>query len=542
MEEPAPQYRFTLGRQSSRAPERDPNPNSDSDSQDDDVDVNQIDPRVRLMFFSSEGNLDGIKELIEYNTDVNFKDIDDRTALHVAACQGFCDVAKLLLEGGAEVDSKDRWGSTDVCLELMPFDLLYATLVVLHDFGVLCLVDELPPFPILACVLLSPELSPYSTKESLPWIPLDSSHLELWLCRGYPDIPDLLPVLVGLSTRTEPLSRPGNLYALHYKNHDMVKLLEKHGAKPLMAPMHVKNAREVPEYEIAATELDFTGSVDITKGTFTIASWRGTKVAVKKLGDELFTDKDKVRAFRDELELLQKIRHPNVVQFLGAGDLRLFLKRKGALKPITALKFAMDIARGMNYLHENKPEPIIHRDLEPSNILRADSGHLKVADFGISELLKVTKTVKQGTNMSYHDTTWRYVAPEVFRNEDYDTKVDVFSFALILQEMIEGNQPFFMKNEDDVPKAYVANERPPFNAPSKSYAHGLKELIEECWHEKPDARPTFREIITRLESTYHSVNRRRRWKVRPLKWFQKVETIWKKEDSVRSSRDRSSHI
>ncbi|GKA33452.1 integrin-linked protein kinase 1-like protein [Tanacetum coccineum] len=126
----------------------------------------------------------------------------------------------------------------------------------------------------------------------------------------------------------------------------------------------------------------------------------------------------------------------------------------------------------------------------------------------------------------------RYVAPEVFRNEDYDTKVDVFSFALILQEMIEGNQPFFMKNEDDVPKAYVANERPPFNAPSKSYAHGLKELIEECWHEKPDARPTFREIITRLESTYHSVNRRRRWKVRPLKWFQKVETIWKKEDSI----------
>lgn len=463
MEPPAPaagpQYRFTLGRQSSRAPERDP----DSDSQDDDdVDVNQIDPRVRLMFFSSEGNLDGIKDLIESHTDVNFKDIDDRTALHVAACQGFCDVAKMLLEGGAEVDSKDRWGST-------------------------------------------------------------------------------------------PLAD-----AVHYKNHDMVKLLEKHGAKPLMAPMHVKNAREVPEYEIAATELDFTGSVNIDKGTFTIATWRGTKVAVKKLGDELFTDKDKVRAFRDELELLQKIRHPNVVQFLGAvtqsnpmmivteylpkGDLRLFLKRKGALKPISALKFAMDIARGMNYLHENKPEPIIHRDLEPSNILRADSGHLKVADFGISELLKVTKTVKQGTNMSYHDTTWRYVAPEVFKNEDYDTKVDVFSFALILQEMIEGNQPFSMKSEDDVPKAYVANERPPFNAPPKSYAHGLRELIEECWHEKPDSRPTFREIITRLESIYNAINRRRRWKVRPLRWFQKVETIWKKEDSVRSSRDRSSHI
>ncbi|KAF5810804.1 putative protein kinase TKL-Pl-5 family [Helianthus annuus] len=455
-----PQVRFTLGRQSSMAPER----VSGSESEDEEVDGSDlIDPRVRLMFFSSEGDLDGIKELLESGTDVNFKDIDNRTALHVAACQGFCDVAELLLNAGADVDPKDRWGST-------------------------------------------------------------------------------------------PLAD-----AIHYKNHDMIKLLEKHGAKPLMAPMHVKNAREVPEYEIDAKELDFTDSVDITKGTFTIASWRGTKVAVKKLGDELFTDKEKVRAFRDELELLQKIRHPNVVQFLGAvtqsspmmivteylpkGDLRLFLKRKGALKPITALKFAMDIARGMNYLHENKPEPIIHRDLEPSNVLRADSGHLKVADFGISELLKVAnKTAKQEKLLSYHDTTWRYVAPEVFRNEDYDTKVDVFSFALILQEMIEGQQPFYNKKEDDVPKAYVSKERPPFNAPAKSYAHGLKELIEECWHENPAERPTFRKIISRLESIYNSINRRRRWKVKPLKWFQKMETMWKKEDSERSSRDRSSHI
>ncbi|KAJ9566161.1 hypothetical protein OSB04_002127 [Centaurea solstitialis] len=491
MESIPPPVRFTLGRQSSMAPDR----CSGSESEDEEIDgLDAIDPRVRLMFFSSEGNLDGIKELLSSGTDVNFKDIDNRTALHVAACQGFCDVAELLLDGGAEVDPKDRWGST-------------------------------------------------------------------------------------------PLAD-----AIHYKNHDMIKLLEKHGAKPLMAPMHVKNAREVPEYEIGATELDFTDSVDITKasrhhvsvqGTFTIASWRGTQVAVKKLGDELFTDKEKVRAFRDELELLQKIRHPNVVQFLGAvtqsspmmivteylskGDLRLFLKRKGALKPLTALKFAMDIARGMNYLHENKPAPIIHRDLEPSNILRADSGHLKVADFGISELVKVTEKVKPEKLMSYSDTTWRYVAPEVFRNEDYDIKVDVFSFALILQEcdlltsfqsnrdylilcflhlpkMIEGCQPFSTMSEDDVPKAYVANKRPPFNAPSKYYAHGLKELIEECWHENPAQRPTFRKIITRLESTYNSVNRRRRWKVRPLRWFQKMETIWKKEGSERSSRDRSSHL
>ncbi|XP_024987904.1 integrin-linked protein kinase 1-like isoform X2 [Cynara cardunculus var. scolymus] len=373
-------------------------------------------------------------------------------------------------------------------------------------------------------------------------------------CQGFSDVAELL--LEG-GAEVDPQDRWGSTPladAIHYKHHGVVKLLEKHGAKHLMAPMHVKNAREVPEYEIDAKELDFTDSVDITKGTFAMASWRGTQVAVKKLGDELFTDEDKVSAFRDELELLQKIRHPNVVQFLGAvtqsspmmivieylpkGDLGAYLKRKGALKPKTTLKYAMDIARGMSYLHENKPEPIIHRDLEPSNILRDDSGHLKVADFGVSKLLKVTKAAKREKLMTYQDTTWRYVAPEVFRNEDYDTKVDVFSFALILQEMIEGCQPFHTLNERDVPKAYAAKRRPPFNAPSRSYPHGLKQLIEECWHENPGKRPSFRQIIVRLESIYNSLNHKKHWKIQPWRCF--GFGMHKKEE--KSSHNRSSRI
>ncbi|KAL1165711.1 hypothetical protein V6Z11_A06G147100 [Gossypium hirsutum] len=383
--------RFTLGKQSSMAPERD---RGEADGKENE-EGEEIDEGLRLMYLANEGDLDGIRELLDSGINVNFRDIDDRTALHIAACQGQTDVVSLLLQRGADVESTDRWGST-------------------------------------------------------------------------------------------PLAD-----AVYYKNHDVIKLLEKHGAKPFMAPMHVNHAREVPEYEIDPKELDFTNSVNITKGTFCIALWRGTQVAVKRVGDEVFTDEDKVRAFRDELALFQKIRHPNVVQFLGAvtqsspmmivteylpkGDLRAFLKRKGALKPITALRFALDIARGMNYLHENKPAPIIHRDLEPSNILRDDSGHLKVADFGVSKLL----TVKEDKPLTCLDTSCRYIAPEVFKNDDYDTKVDVFSFALILQEMIEGYPPFSAKQDNEVPKVYAARERPPFKAPAKHYAHGLKEI---CTH------------------------------------------------------------
>ncbi|KAK3206687.1 hypothetical protein Dsin_020733 [Dipteronia sinensis] len=380
----------------------------------------------------------------------------------------------------------------------------------------------------------------------------DRTAIHVAACQGFVDVVGLL---IERGADIDPKDRWGSTPladAIHYKHHDMIKFLEKHGAKPLMAPMHVDHAREVPEYEIDPHELDFSNSVDITKGTYCIAYWRGIQVAVKKLAEEVITDDDKVKAFRDELALLQKLRHPNVVQFLGAvtqsspmmivteylpkGDLRAFLKSKGALKPTTALRFALDIARGMNYLHENKPAPIIHRDLEPSNILRDDSGHLKVADFGVSRLL----TIKEDKPLTCLDTSCRYVAPEVLRNVEYDTKVDVFSFALILQELIEGYPPFCTKQDNEVPKAYAAKQRPSFKAHTKHYAHGLKELIEECWNENPSKRPTFRQIITKLESIHNRIGHKRRWKIRTMKCFYNLENLLKKDQSSPSSRSGSS--
>ncbi|KAL1560375.1 integrin-linked protein kinase 1-like isoform X1 [Salvia divinorum] len=377
--------------------------------------------------------------------------------------------------------------------------------------------------------------------------------LHIAACQGFGDVAKLLlenGAHVDLKDRWSgtPLAD-----AIHYKNHDVIKLLEKHGAKQVLAPMQLENDGQLPDYEIDPKEIDLTNSLEITKGTFKLATWAGTQVAVKVFYEGA-ADENKVRSFRDELSLLLSIRHPNVVQFIGAvtqsspmmivteylpkGDLHEYLKRKGSLKPAKALRFAMDIARGMNYLHEHRPGAIIHRNLEPSNILRDDSGHLKVADFGISKLLKVAKSVKEERSLPCQDSTCRYVAPEVFRNQDYDTKVDVFSFALILQELIEGCPPFSTKQEREVPKSCVAKERPPFKAPMKLYANGLKELIEECWSEKPANRPTFRQIIPRLEGIYSRFNRRGYWKVMPLDCFQ--HWSWTKCYSGSSSQSDSS--
>lgn len=101
--------RFTLGKQSSLAPEGEWEELVAGEGEDY---PEGIDPRVKLMYLANEADLDGVKELLDSGIDVNFRDIDDRTALHVAACQGLTDVVSLLLERGADVDPKDRWGST----------------------------------------------------------------------------------------------------------------------------------------------------------------------------------------------------------------------------------------------------------------------------------------------------------------------------------------------------------------------------------------------------------------------------------------------
>ncbi|KAI8551210.1 hypothetical protein RHMOL_Rhmol06G0167600 [Rhododendron molle] len=518
----AQQARF--GRQSSLAP---PERRENSRGFDDEVEVlpEGIDPRVRLMYLANEGDSEGIRELLDSGTDVNFKDVDGRTALHVAACQGRTDVVQLLLRRGADVNLEDRWGSTYPCRHDMT--LVRVRVLVPDSWEIIGHVAEQTWFTddeeeeedddeggedevssILKCMPVDDcqrvLLVLYLLFEKICVLLADSSAK---LANGR--------ALLANCVFTQPFAD-----AIFYKNHEVIKLLEEHGAKPPVAPMHVQNAREVPEYEIHPSELDFTKSVNITKGTFCSASWRGIQVAVKLLGKELFTDEDKIKAFTDELALLQKLRHPNVVQFLGAvtqsnpmmivteylpkGDLRAFLKRKGSLKPIVAVKFALDIARGMNYLHEHKPEAIIHRDLEPSNILRDDSGHLKVADFGVSKLLKVAKTVKEDKPVTCQDTSWRYVAPEVFKNEEYDTKVDVFSFALILQEM-------------------------------------LAWLIEECWRQKPFMRPTFAQIIVKLEDIGNQLVHKRQWKLRALQCLN-LESMLKLDRSNPSSHSSSSSI
>ncbi|KAG8391822.1 hypothetical protein BUALT_Bualt01G0227000 [Buddleja alternifolia] len=299
---------------------------------------------------------------------------------------------------------------------------------------------------------------------------------------------------------------------------DICKILVAHGG---IDPMGIES--QAPCCEIDSTEVDMNEATLIGEGAYGeiyLVKWRGTEVAAKTIRSSIASNKTVRDNFLKELALWQKLRHPNIVQFLGVlkhadrliflteylrnGSLYDILRKRGRLDPLTAVAYALDIARGMNYLHQHKPHAIIHRDLTPRNVLQNEAGRLKVTDFGLS---KITQGRDVGYKMTGGTGSYRYMAPEVYRRESYGKKVDVFSFALIVHEMFQGGP----SNRGEEPekladKRAYEDSRP--HLPSIVYPEPIKKLLQDCWHKNPDRRPTFEEIILHLETMEGNLQQR----------------------------------
>ncbi|PIN05267.1 Non-specific serine/threonine protein kinase [Handroanthus impetiginosus] len=107
--------------------------------------------------------------------------------------------------------------------------------------------------------------------------------------------------------------------------------------------------------------------------------------------------------------------------------------------------------KGMAYLH-GEPNVVILRDLQPRNVFLVNTSgdHLKVGDFGLSKLINVQNS-PHVYRIIGETESYRYMAPEVFKNGNYDKKADVFSFAMIVNEMLEGDPPLSIMNHMKLP-------------------------------------------------------------------------------------------
>lgn len=248
---------------------------------------------------------------------------------------------------------------------------------------------------------------------------------------------------------------------------------------------------------------------ELGKGAFGIVyrgKLHGKEVAVKKLINQN-VDAETLSAFKREVAIMRKLRHPNLLLFMGAstepGNLMIIteLMTRGSVYDLLhnkemelsfkhRMKIAKQAALGMNWLHRSKP-PFIHRDLKTTNLLVDDHYNVKVCDFGLAHM-KTHGNKKQGSYGATGTPLW--MAPEVLMNKAYDERADVYSFGIVLWELTTGQDPFEGIDSYSalLDRVVQGGERPkvPDNCPSK-----LKALIKACWDAEPRKRPPFEKII-----------------------------------------------
>eukprot|EP00050_Salpingoeca_kvevrii_P003936 m.237725 g.237725 ORF g.237725 m.237725 type:complete len:660 (-) comp10911_c0_seq1:95-2074(-) len=284
-------------------------------------------------------------------------------------------------------------------------------------------------------------------------------------------------------------------------------------------------------WEIDLADIHISRRIDIGSegswGEVYLGEWAGRQVAVKRLRQaavQLATFGGSAKNnFMREIRVLRNLRHKNIVFFFGAGDLEgtPFLVtefcERGSLQSVLAdstielslerrVGFALDAARGMQFLHSLTPIRL-HRDLKSGNLLITKDWVVKIADFGTATLFNTAGLVQEGPanlgsiqssmKMTQHVGTAPYIAPEVYDSTEYGPEMDVYSYGITLWEIMTRSEPYLnIASIWELRDFVLAGGRPemPPGAPP-----ALEWLATLCWAQDPTARPSFSEIVRRLE-------------------------------------------
>ncbi|XP_048776064.1 mitogen-activated protein kinase kinase kinase 13-A-like isoform X2 [Ostrea edulis] len=271
---------------------------------------------------------------------------------------------------------------------------------------------------------------------------------------------------------------------------------------------------EIPFENI--TDLQWLGSG--AQGAVFLGKLNGEEVAVKKVRDVNETD----------IKNLRRLNHPNVITFKGVctqapcyciimeycpyGQLYEVLRDGKEIPPALILDWAKQIASGMHYLHIHK---IIHRDLKSPNVLVAKNDVVKISDFGTSRTWN-----EKSTKMSFAGTV-AWMAPEVIRNEPCSEKVDIWSFGVVVWELLSSEIPY--KDVDSSAIIWGVGSNSLHLPVPSTCPEGFKLLMRQCWEAKTRNRPSFKQVLMHLEIATPEL----------LKYsyqdFITAQTIWKDE-------------
>eukprot|EP00002_Diphylleia_rotans_P028911 TRINITY_DN5847_c0_g1_i1.p1 TRINITY_DN5847_c0_g1~~TRINITY_DN5847_c0_g1_i1.p1 ORF type:complete len:2350 (+),score=427.40 TRINITY_DN5847_c0_g1_i1:170-7219(+) len=237
--------------------------------------------------------------------------------------------------------------------------------------------------------------------------------------------------------------------------------------------------------------------------------WRGSDVAIKRINIEKI-DASSLTEFQSEVSIMVELRHPNIVLYMAAclepGRLCIvseLMSRGSLLDNLIDEQILMDMqmkmmilsdaAKGMQYLHLSKP-PILHRDLKSPNLLLDDKWNCKISDFGL------TGVQSKRAKGSSPPGTLLWMAPEIIGGSDYAAEADVYSFGIIIWEVLTRREPYPGEVAESVAMRVLQdNLRPEFLKEDEAPLE-MQTLAQRCWDKDPKRRPTFRDITEEIVS------------------------------------------
>ncbi|MBY0496206.1 MAG: protein kinase [Cyanobacteria bacterium] len=232
-------------------------------------------------------------------------------------------------------------------------------------------------------------------------------------------------------------------------------------------------------------------------------------VALKVLPDDLTDDADRRRRFLKEAQAASALEHPHIAVIHEAdevdgrafiamelirGDKISDLLKRGRLPVARTLELAAEAAAGLARAHD---KGVIHRDLKPANVMVTDEGHAKIIDFGIAKLIEFA--AEHGATKTSHDTaagvvvgTMTYMSPEQARGDVVDLRSDIFSFGIMLHEMLAGEPPFRGKTGIETASAILHHAAPrlPALGPSvmSDVSADIQRIVDKCLAKDPADR------------------------------------------------------
>jgi serine/threonine protein kinase len=233
------------------------------------------------------------------------------------------------------------------------------------------------------------------------------------------------------------------------------------------------------------------------------------EVAIKVLTPDVAKATGRLLRFEQEARAASALNHPNILTVYDIGshdgvpfmvsellegcELREQLN-EGALPMRRALDYAQQITAGLAVAHE---KGIIHRDLKPENLFVTKDGRVKILDFGLAKLKpqklgrgvdSEAQTMKPLTNPGMVMGTAGYMSPEQVRGQEVDQRSDIFSFGLILYEMLAGERAFFGITVADLMSAILREEPPEISGLNEKIGPALDRIVRRCLEKKPEQR------------------------------------------------------